>query len=77
MIRRLRRLLIHDWLILILVVVNLVAIGLYLGVGPSTIEGAGYRVIDFKAVRRLMDSGELSSHEATWYQQKAVTEKDK
>lgn len=63
----LRRVLVHDWPIMMLVALNLAGIGLYLGVGPALQQGAGYRVIDIKAVQRLMDAGELSTHEAEWY----------
>jgi len=62
-----RRLFRHDWPILSLVAANLAFIGLYLGVGPPTSDGAGYRVIDTGAVRRLLDSGDLSGREADWY----------
>ncbi len=30
-------------------------------------EGAGWRRIDVEAVQRLIDSGDLSAHEARWY----------
>ncbi len=63
-----RRSLIHDWPMILLVLLNLAVIGLYLGVGPAELAGAGYRVIDTRAVKRLLDSGELSRHEALWYQ---------
>ncbi len=63
----LRRTLTHDWPMLILVLLNFAAIALYLGVGPTELTTGGYRVIDIKAVNRLMDAGELSSHEAQWY----------
>jgi hypothetical protein len=64
----LRRILVHDWPIMMLVAINLAGIGLYLGVGPALQQGAGYRVIDIKAVHRLLDAGKLSTHEAEWYQ---------
>ena len=64
----LRRILIHDWPIIIMVTLNLTGIGLYLGVGPALQQGAGYRVIDIRTVKQLMDEGELSIHEAEWYQ---------
>jgi len=64
----LRRTLTHDWPIIALVAINLAGIGLYLGVGPASQEGAGYRVIDIKTVQRLLDSGDLNLHEADWYQ---------
>jgi hypothetical protein len=60
---------------LTLVVINLAGIGLYLGVGPESTEGAGYRVIDIKAVHRLLDSGDLNLHEADWYQRKTPAQK--
>ena len=63
----LTRVLSHDWLIIVLALVNLLAIGVHLGVGPVRQEGAGYRVIDTAAVRRLMDAGDLSGREADWY----------
>jgi hypothetical protein len=63
----LTRTLIHDWPIIALLMVNLLGIGLYLGVGPVLREGAGYRVVDIAAVRRLLDAGELSRREALWY----------
>ena len=59
----------HDWPILLLVLANLSGIALYLGVGQAAREGAGYRVIDEAAVRRLLDAGDLSGHEALWYHQ--------
>ena len=65
--RLLRRIITHDWLILSLVLTNFLFIGLYLGVGPPSGAGAGYRVIDTEAVRRLLDSGDLSGREADWY----------
>ncbi len=71
-----RRILSHDWPIISLVVINLAGIGLYLGVGPAAQEGAGYRVIDIKTVQRLLDSGDLSLHEADWYQSKTSLEKE-
>jgi hypothetical protein len=64
----LRRIFFHDWPIMILVALNLAGIGLYLGVGPATQHGAGYRIIDIKAVHRLLDAGELSTHKADWFQ---------
>lgn len=64
----LRRTLSHDWPIIALVTFNLAGIGLYLGVGPALQEGAGYRVIDIRTVQRLLDAGDLSLHEADWYQ---------
>ena len=64
----LRRILVHDWPIMMRIALNLAGIGLYLGVGPALQQGAGYRVIDIKAVHRLLDAGELSTHEADWYQ---------
>jgi hypothetical protein len=70
----LRRILVHDWPIMMLVAVNLAGIGLYLGVGPALQQGAGYRVIDIKAVHRLLDAGELSTHEAEWYRHGLPTE---
>ena len=72
----LRRILFHDWPVITLVALNLVGIGLYLGVGPATLQGAGYRIIDIKAVHRLLDAGELSTHEADWYQHKAPSGKE-
>ena len=71
----LRRTLVHDWPIITLAVLNLAGIGLYLGVGPTSLEGAGYRAIDIKEVRRLLDAGELSLHEASWYQRNDATQK--
>jgi hypothetical protein len=65
--KALSRTLSHDWPVLALVLLNLLGIGLYLGVGPVRQEGAGYRVIDATVVRRLLDSGELSTREAQWY----------
>ena len=65
----------HDWPIIALVLVNLLAIGVHLGVGPVLQEGAGYRVIDTAAVRRLMDAGDLSGREADWYHQTLPEEK--
>jgi hypothetical protein len=64
----LRRILIHDWPIMMLVAVNLAGMSLYLGVGPALQHGAGYRVIDIRAVHRLLEAGELNLHEAQWYQ---------
>ena len=64
----LRRILFHDWPIITLVALNLAGIGLYLGVGPALQQGTSYRVIDIRAVQRLLDAGELSTHEADWYQ---------
>jgi hypothetical protein len=58
-----------------LVALNLAGIGLYLGVGPALQQGASYRVIDIKAVRRMLDTGELSTHEADWYQHEAPSGK--
>ena len=69
----LRRTLCHDWPIITLVVVNLAGIGLYLEVGPTSLEGTGYRAIDIEAVRRMLDAGELSLHEASWYQRNDAT----
>jgi len=71
----LRRTLVHDWPVVTLVALNLAGIGLYLGVGPTAQQGAGYRVIDIKAVHRLLDAGELSTHEADWYQHNAASGK--
>jgi hypothetical protein len=64
----LRRILSHDWPVILLVVINLAGVGLYLGAGPAWQAGAGSRVIDIRAVQRLLDSGDLSRHEAAWYQ---------
>jgi hypothetical protein len=72
----LRRILTHDWPIIALVVINLAGVGLYLGAGPAWQEGAGYRVIDIKAVQRMLDSGDLSRHEAEWYQSNTASEKE-
>jgi hypothetical protein len=72
----LRRILIHDWPIIIMVALNLAGIGLYLGVGPALQQGGGYRVIDIKAVQQLMDEGELSIHEAEWYQRNLSSGKE-
>jgi hypothetical protein len=63
----LRRALFHDWPAIVLAALTLAAIGLYLQVGPAQPEGAGYRVIDIAKVRRLQDSGDLSTREASWY----------
>jgi hypothetical protein len=63
----LRRTLVHDWPVIALALSTLAGIGLYLQVGPTLHEGAGYRVIDTAKVRRLQDSGELSTREARWY----------
>ncbi len=70
-----RRTLIHDWPMIVLVLLNLGAIGLYLDVGPVELTAAGYRVIDTRAVERLLDSGELSRHEAQWYQRSNPSQK--
>ena len=43
-----RRILMHDWPVMMLVMLNLAGMGLYLGVGPSLQHGAGYRVIDIR-----------------------------
>jgi hypothetical protein len=72
----LRRILTHDWPVIALVAINLAGVGLYLGAGPVWQEGAGYRVIDIKAVQRLLDSGDLSRHEAEWYQSNTPAEKE-
>jgi len=72
----LRRILVHDWPIITLVAFNLAGIGLYLGVGPTAQQGAGYRIIDIKAVRLLLDAGELSTHEADWYQRNLPSGKE-
>jgi hypothetical protein len=72
----LRRTLIHDWPIMMLVALNLAGIGLYLGVGPALQQGAGYRVIDIRAVQRLLDAGELSTHEAQWYHRDTAPAKE-
>ena len=72
----LHRILVHDWPMMALVVLNLAAIGLYLGVGPALQQGAGYRVIDIRAVHRLIDAGELSTHEADWYQRSLRSAKE-
>jgi len=69
----LRRILVHDWPIITLVVLTLTGIGLYLEVGPTSLEGAGYRAIDIEAVRKMLDAGELSLHEASWYQRNDAT----
>jgi hypothetical protein len=71
----LRHTLTHDWPVIALVAINLAGIGLYLGAGPTWQEGAGYRVIDIKAVQRMLDSGDLSRHEAEWYQSNTPLEK--
>ena len=72
----LRRTLTHDWPIIALVAINLAGIGLYLGVGPASQAGAGYRIIDIKTVQRMLDSGDLSLHEADWYQSNTSLEKE-
>jgi hypothetical protein len=77
MMHRLRRTLVHDWPILSLVALCLIGISMYLGVGPTTQEGSGYRVIDINAVRHLQDTGELSTHEAIWYQQRNESAENK
>jgi hypothetical protein len=64
----LQRALVHDWPIMLLMVVTLTGIGMYLGVGPETNQGTGYRVINIKEVQRLLDAGTLNLHEADWYQ---------
>lgn len=71
----LRRILTHDWPVIILVAINLAGIGLYLGVGPAAQEGAGFRVIDIKTVQRLLDAGDLNLHEADWYRGNIPLEK--
>ena len=63
-----RRALLHDWPIITLMLLNLVAIGLYLGLDQFQHQGSSYRVVDTAAVKRLLDAGELSSREADWYQ---------
>lgn len=64
---RIRRILRHDWPAIALVAASLVAIAAYLAGGVGGEGGSGYRVIDFEAVRRLVDQGQLSRHEARWY----------
>lgn len=63
-----RRTLLHDWPIITLMLLNLAAIGLYLGLDQIQQQGSSYRLIDATAVKRLLDAGELSSREADWYQ---------
>jgi hypothetical protein len=72
----LRRILTHDWPVIVLVAINLAGISLYLGAGPAWQAGAGYRVIDIKAVQRMLDSGDLSRHEAEWYQSNTTSGKE-
>jgi hypothetical protein len=76
MMHELRRIVTHDWPIMMLMAINLAGIGLYLGVGPALQQGTSYRVIDIKAVQRLMDAGELSTHEAEWYQRNLPSGKE-
>jgi hypothetical protein len=70
----LRRTLVHDWPAIALAGLTLAGIGLYLQVGPARQEGTGYRVIDIAAVRRLQDSGDLSTREARWYHRNEAQE---
>jgi hypothetical protein len=72
----LRRILTHDWPVIVLVAITLAGVGLYLGAGPAWQKGAGYRVIDIKAVQRMLDSGDLSRHEAEWYRSNTSSEKE-
>ena len=58
----------RDWRFLGFIVLSLVTIGLYLESGLGRLEQSGnsWRRIDTEAVRKLIDSGELSGHEADW-----------
>jgi hypothetical protein len=59
----------RDWRFLGFITLSLTTIGLYLATGLAQLEqsGSGWRRIDTDAVRKLMDSGELSGREADWF----------
>ncbi len=60
----------HDWELLLLVIAMLVNLGGFLTqeLGTAPREGAGWRRVDTEAVQRLIEAGDLSDHEALWYQ---------
>ncbi len=58
----------RDWPLLVLIVLQLAAIGGYLGAGLNGREGGtGWRRIDTAELRQRVESGRLSDHEALWY----------
>jgi hypothetical protein len=59
----------RDWRFLGFITLSLATMGLYLATGLAQLEqsGSGWRRIDTDAVRKLMDSGELSGREADWF----------
>lgn len=59
----------RDWQLLVLVVANLVCVGGFLAsnLGDSQPTTGGWRKIDFQALQTRIESGELSSQEASWY----------
>ncbi len=59
----------RDAPFLLLVLLTLGAIAMYLGQGVlgGNDTGKAWRRIDTQAVQRLLDAGELSTHEAAWY----------
>ncbi|RMG38596.1 MAG: hypothetical protein D6720_00925 [Gammaproteobacteria bacterium] len=73
---RLRRVLHHDWPAILLLILTLGSIVGYLEIGPGAGSRGGYRVIDFARVRRLMDSGQLSTQEARWYHRTEAAEEE-
>ncbi len=65
------RLLRRDARFISLVLLNLLALALYLGQGALGVDDTGkaWRKIDIQAIQRLLDAGELSDREALWYHQ--------
>lgn len=59
----------RDWRLLGFIALSLATIGLYLAAGLAQLEqsGSGWRRIDTDAVRKRIDSGELSGREADWF----------
>jgi hypothetical protein len=59
----------HDLPLVVLVAANLLAVGGFLGVGPteSAPGSGGWRRVDIEAVARRIEGGDLSPREALWY----------
>ena len=59
----------HDWELVLLITAMLFTLGGFLAQELGTVSraGASWRRIDTEAVRKLIQAGDLSDHEAKWY----------
>ena len=64
------RLKLRDWRFLVLVLVHAIGIAGFLsaGGGDGAVAAGSWRRIDTEAVKAKIRAGDLSDHEADWYQ---------